>query len=152
MGLSVDSIHSYSIHQSRRVFGAEAPESSPSNCLKNYPGLITVSLKGACQAFKLTHSPVPSSFILTLDRVQVVESFECSHWMWDATRSDKITSLSGTPLRSTSAKEQLGLETGNFDKNVQAWLHCDKVNHHLIRMQCWFSLSPYVFPPYCFRG
>ncbi|XP_056588691.1 neuron navigator 1 isoform X2 [Triplophysa dalaica] len=46
MGLSVDSIHSYSIHQSRRVFGGEAPESSPSNCLKNYPGLITVSLKG----------------------------------------------------------------------------------------------------------
>ncbi|XP_057219195.1 neuron navigator 1 isoform X2 [Triplophysa rosa] len=46
IGLSVDSIHSYSIHQSRRVLGAEAPESSPSNCLKNDPGLITVSLKG----------------------------------------------------------------------------------------------------------
>ncbi|XP_052396633.1 neuron navigator 1 isoform X1 [Carassius gibelio] len=46
MGLSVDSIHSYSINQSRRVLGAEAPESSPCDCLKKGPGLITVTLKG----------------------------------------------------------------------------------------------------------
>ncbi|XP_077060846.1 neuron navigator 1 isoform X3 [Siphateles boraxobius] len=46
MGLSVDSIHSYAINQSRRVLGAEAPESSPCDCLKTCPGLVTVSLKG----------------------------------------------------------------------------------------------------------
>uniref|UniRef100_A0A8C2BWJ8 Neuron navigator 1 n=1 Tax=Cyprinus carpio TaxID=7962 RepID=A0A8C2BWJ8_CYPCA len=46
MGLSVDSIHSYSINQSRRVLGAEAPESSPCDCLKKGPGLVTVTLKG----------------------------------------------------------------------------------------------------------
>uniref|UniRef100_A0A672S9E3 Neuron navigator 1 n=1 Tax=Sinocyclocheilus grahami TaxID=75366 RepID=A0A672S9E3_SINGR len=46
MGLSVDSIHSYIINQSRRVLGAEAPESSPCDCLKKGPGLITVTLKG----------------------------------------------------------------------------------------------------------
>uniref|UniRef100_A0A673GF82 Neuron navigator 1 n=1 Tax=Sinocyclocheilus rhinocerous TaxID=307959 RepID=A0A673GF82_9TELE len=46
MGLSVDSIHSYSINQSRRVLGAEAPESSPCDCLKKGPGLVTVALKG----------------------------------------------------------------------------------------------------------
>ncbi|XP_059397534.1 neuron navigator 1-like isoform X2 [Carassius carassius] len=46
MGLSVDSIHSYSINQSRRVLGAEAPESSPCDSLKKGPGLITVTLKG----------------------------------------------------------------------------------------------------------
>uniref|UniRef100_A0A8C2ISB3 Neuron navigator 1 n=1 Tax=Cyprinus carpio TaxID=7962 RepID=A0A8C2ISB3_CYPCA len=46
MGLSVDSIHSYSINQSRRVLGDEAPESSPCDCLKKGPGLVTVALKG----------------------------------------------------------------------------------------------------------
>ncbi|XP_065142447.1 neuron navigator 1 isoform X2 [Paramisgurnus dabryanus] len=46
MGLSVDSIHSYCINQNRRVLGADVPESSPSDCLRNDPGLITVSLKG----------------------------------------------------------------------------------------------------------
>ncbi|XP_067227954.1 neuron navigator 1 isoform X1 [Chanodichthys erythropterus] len=46
MGLSVDSIHSYGINQSRRVLGAEAPESSPGDCLKKGPGLVTVTLKG----------------------------------------------------------------------------------------------------------
>ncbi|XDV45547.1 hypothetical protein PO909_013633 [Leuciscus waleckii] len=46
MGLSVDSIHSYAINQSRRVLGAEAPESSPCDCLKKGPGLVTVTLKG----------------------------------------------------------------------------------------------------------
>uniref|UniRef100_A0A8C1U696 Neuron navigator 1 n=1 Tax=Cyprinus carpio TaxID=7962 RepID=A0A8C1U696_CYPCA len=46
MGLSVDSIHSYSINQSRRVLGAEAPESLPCDCLKKGPGLVTVTLKG----------------------------------------------------------------------------------------------------------
>ncbi|XP_073731032.1 neuron navigator 1 isoform X6 [Misgurnus anguillicaudatus] len=46
MGLSVDSIHSYCINQNRRVLGGDVPESSPSDCLRNDPGLITVSLKG----------------------------------------------------------------------------------------------------------
>ncbi|XP_016122083.1 neuron navigator 1-like, partial [Sinocyclocheilus grahami] len=46
MGLSVDSIHSYIINQSRRVLGAEVPESSPCDCLKKGPGLVTVALKG----------------------------------------------------------------------------------------------------------
>ncbi|XP_026055088.1 neuron navigator 1 isoform X5 [Carassius auratus] len=46
MGLSVDSIHSYSIDQSRRVLGDEAPESSPCDCLKKGPGFVTVALKG----------------------------------------------------------------------------------------------------------
>ncbi|RXN05499.1 neuron navigator 1-like protein [Labeo rohita] len=46
MGLSVDSIHSYSVNQSRRVLGAEAPESSPCDCLKKGTGLVTVALKG----------------------------------------------------------------------------------------------------------
>ncbi|XP_039545827.1 neuron navigator 1 isoform X4 [Pimephales promelas] len=46
MGLSVDSIHSYAINQSRRVLGASAPESSPCDCLKKGPGLVTVTLKG----------------------------------------------------------------------------------------------------------
>ncbi|XP_073679003.1 neuron navigator 1 [Garra rufa] len=46
MGLSVDSIYSYSINQSKRVLGAEAPESSPCDCLKKGPGLVTVALKG----------------------------------------------------------------------------------------------------------
>ncbi|XP_067302997.1 neuron navigator 1 isoform X5 [Pseudorasbora parva] len=46
MGLSVDSIHSYAINQSRRVLGAVAPESSPCDCLKKGPGLVTVTLKG----------------------------------------------------------------------------------------------------------
>ncbi|XP_051516516.1 neuron navigator 1-like [Myxocyprinus asiaticus] len=46
MGLSVDSVHSYSINQSRRVLGAEAPSSSPFDSLIKGPGLITVALKG----------------------------------------------------------------------------------------------------------
>ncbi|TRY82190.1 hypothetical protein DNTS_000383, partial [Danionella cerebrum] len=46
MGLSVDSIHSYSVNQSRRVLGAEAPEISPTDSLKTGPGLVTVTLKG----------------------------------------------------------------------------------------------------------
>ncbi|XP_066526463.1 neuron navigator 1 isoform X2 [Hoplias malabaricus] len=46
MGLSVDSIHSYTINQHRRVPGAENPESTPSQCLSKGPGLITVTLKG----------------------------------------------------------------------------------------------------------
>ncbi|KAK7131935.1 hypothetical protein R3I93_018484 [Phoxinus phoxinus] len=46
MGLSVDSIHSYAINQSRRVLGAEAPESSPCDCLIKGSGLINVTLKG----------------------------------------------------------------------------------------------------------
>ncbi|XP_052450271.1 neuron navigator 1 isoform X4 [Carassius gibelio] len=46
MGLSVDSIHSYSIDQSRRVLGDEVPESSPCDCLKKGPGFVTVALKG----------------------------------------------------------------------------------------------------------
>ncbi|XP_068072951.2 neuron navigator 1 isoform X2 [Danio rerio] len=46
MGLSVDSIHSYSINQSRRVLGTEDPENSPCDCLQAAPGLVTVTLKG----------------------------------------------------------------------------------------------------------
>lgn len=56
MGLSVDSIHSYSINQSRRVLGAEAPESAPCDCLKKGAGLVTVTLKGE----KLTLSTCPT--------------------------------------------------------------------------------------------
>ncbi|XP_051961511.1 neuron navigator 1-like isoform X1 [Xyrauchen texanus] len=46
MGLSVDSVHSYSINQSRSVLGAEAPSSSPFDSLIKGPGLIAVALKG----------------------------------------------------------------------------------------------------------
>ncbi len=46
MGLSVDSIHSYSINQSRRVLGDEAPESAPCDCLIKGAELVTVALKG----------------------------------------------------------------------------------------------------------
>ncbi|XP_051517746.1 neuron navigator 1-like isoform X2 [Myxocyprinus asiaticus] len=46
MGLSVDSIHSYSINQSGRVIGTEAPSSSPWDSLIKGLGLVTVALKG----------------------------------------------------------------------------------------------------------
>uniref|UniRef100_A0AAR2L1W8 Neuron navigator 1 n=1 Tax=Pygocentrus nattereri TaxID=42514 RepID=A0AAR2L1W8_PYGNA len=46
MGLSVDSIHSYSINQVRRELGDESPDSLPSYFLNKGPGHITVTLKG----------------------------------------------------------------------------------------------------------
>lgn len=56
MGLSVDSIHSYSVNQSRRVLGAEAPESSPCDCLKKGTGLVTVALKGEKLTLSISRS------------------------------------------------------------------------------------------------
>ncbi|XP_036447750.1 neuron navigator 1 isoform X2 [Colossoma macropomum] len=46
MGLSVDSIHSYSINQVKRELGDKSPDSLPSYFLNKGPGLITVTLKG----------------------------------------------------------------------------------------------------------
>uniref|UniRef100_A0A3B1IWH0 Neuron navigator 1 n=1 Tax=Astyanax mexicanus TaxID=7994 RepID=A0A3B1IWH0_ASTMX len=46
MGLSMDSIHSYSVNQVKRVLGAESPDSPPFHCLNKGHGLITVTLKG----------------------------------------------------------------------------------------------------------
>ncbi|XP_030624040.1 neuron navigator 1 [Chanos chanos] len=46
MGLSVDSLQSYTVNQSRRILGGEAPESPPHHCLPPDRGCVTVSLKG----------------------------------------------------------------------------------------------------------
>ncbi|XP_076839892.1 neuron navigator 1-like isoform X2 [Brachyhypopomus gauderio] len=46
MGLSVDSIYSYNVNQSRRFLGSESPASPPCECLNKGSGLITVTLKG----------------------------------------------------------------------------------------------------------
>ncbi|XP_036388972.1 neuron navigator 1-like isoform X2 [Megalops cyprinoides] len=46
LGLSTDSIYSYSINQGKRVLGAEAPDVSPSHCMGKGPSNITVALKG----------------------------------------------------------------------------------------------------------
>ncbi|XP_068598079.1 neuron navigator 1 [Brachionichthys hirsutus] len=46
LGLSTDSIYSYSMGHIRRVLGGEAPESQPSRCMSRGPSGITVALKG----------------------------------------------------------------------------------------------------------
>ncbi|XP_064156159.1 neuron navigator 1-like isoform X3 [Anguilla rostrata] len=46
LGLSVDSICSYSVNQGRRVMGGAGPETTPSWCLGKGPCCITVALKG----------------------------------------------------------------------------------------------------------
>ncbi|XP_040890015.1 neuron navigator 1 isoform X4 [Toxotes jaculatrix] len=46
LGLSTDSIYSYSIGHIKRVLGGEAPETQPSRCMSRGPSGITVSLKG----------------------------------------------------------------------------------------------------------
>lgn len=46
LGLSTDSIYSYSMGHIKRVLGGEAPETQPSRCMSRGPGSITVALKG----------------------------------------------------------------------------------------------------------
>ncbi|XP_058487380.1 neuron navigator 1 isoform X2 [Solea solea] len=46
LGLSTDSIYSYSMGHIKRVLGGEAPEPQPSRCMSRGPSSITVSLKG----------------------------------------------------------------------------------------------------------
>ncbi|XP_069004659.1 neuron navigator 1 isoform X2 [Embiotoca jacksoni] len=46
LGLSTDSIYSYSMGHIRRVLGGEAPETQPSRCMSRSPTSITVALKG----------------------------------------------------------------------------------------------------------
>uniref|UniRef100_A0A7N8X1H3 Neuron navigator 1 n=1 Tax=Mastacembelus armatus TaxID=205130 RepID=A0A7N8X1H3_9TELE len=46
LGLSTDSIYSYSMGHIKRVLGGEAPETQPSRCMSRGPNSITVSLKG----------------------------------------------------------------------------------------------------------
>uniref|UniRef100_A0A3B3Z763 Neuron navigator 1 n=1 Tax=Periophthalmus magnuspinnatus TaxID=409849 RepID=A0A3B3Z763_9GOBI len=45
LGLSTDSIYSYSIGHIKRVLGGEAPETQPSRCMSRGPTSITVALK-----------------------------------------------------------------------------------------------------------
>ncbi|XP_045931978.1 neuron navigator 1 isoform X10 [Micropterus dolomieu] len=46
LGLSTDSIYSYSMGHIKRVLGGEAPEAQPSRCMSRGPTGITVALKG----------------------------------------------------------------------------------------------------------
>ncbi|XP_041836631.1 neuron navigator 1 isoform X2 [Melanotaenia boesemani] len=46
LGLSADSIYSYSMGHIKRVLGGEAPETQPSRCMSRGPTGITVALKG----------------------------------------------------------------------------------------------------------
>lgn len=46
LGLSTDSIYSYSMGHIKRVLGGEAPETQPSRCLSRSSTGITVALKG----------------------------------------------------------------------------------------------------------
>lgn len=46
LGLSTDSIYSYSMGHIRRVLGGEAPETQPSRCISQGSTGITVALKG----------------------------------------------------------------------------------------------------------
>ncbi|XP_061582831.1 neuron navigator 1 isoform X2 [Cololabis saira] len=46
LGLSTDSIYSYSMGHIKRVLGGEAPESQPSRCMSRSSSSITVALKG----------------------------------------------------------------------------------------------------------
>ncbi|XP_029287839.1 LOW QUALITY PROTEIN: neuron navigator 1 [Cottoperca gobio] len=46
LGLSTDSIYSYSMGHIKRVLGGEAPETQPSRCMSRGPSSITVGLKG----------------------------------------------------------------------------------------------------------
>nr|XP_046166554.1 neuron navigator 1-like isoform X6 [Oncorhynchus gorbuscha] len=46
LGLSTDSIYSYSMNHIRRVLGGELPESQPSHCVSKGPSGVTVTLKG----------------------------------------------------------------------------------------------------------
>ncbi|XP_042074947.1 neuron navigator 1 isoform X2 [Haplochromis burtoni] len=46
LGLSTDSIYSYSMGHIKRVLGGEAPETQPSRCMSRGPSSITVALKG----------------------------------------------------------------------------------------------------------
>ncbi|KAM6947813.1 neuron navigator 1 isoform 2-T2 [Lycodopsis pacificus] len=46
LGLSTDSIYSYSMGHIKRVLGGESPETQPSRCMSRGPSSITVALKG----------------------------------------------------------------------------------------------------------
>ncbi|XP_024126965.1 neuron navigator 1 isoform X5 [Oryzias melastigma] len=46
LGLSTDSIYSYSMGHIKRVLGGDAPETQPSRCMSRGPSSITVALKG----------------------------------------------------------------------------------------------------------
>uniref|UniRef100_A0A3Q1HCS6 Neuron navigator 1 n=1 Tax=Acanthochromis polyacanthus TaxID=80966 RepID=A0A3Q1HCS6_9TELE len=46
LGLSTDSIYSYSMGHIKRVLGGEAPETQPSRCMSRSPSSITMALKG----------------------------------------------------------------------------------------------------------
>ncbi|KAK7916438.1 hypothetical protein WMY93_012199 [Mugilogobius chulae] len=46
LGLSTDSIHSYTIGHIKRLLGGEVPETQPSRCMSRGPNSITVALKG----------------------------------------------------------------------------------------------------------
>ncbi|XP_045079850.1 neuron navigator 1 isoform X8 [Coregonus clupeaformis] len=51
LGLTTDSIYSYSMNHIRRVLGGELPESHPSRCVSKGPSGITVTLKGLKEKF-----------------------------------------------------------------------------------------------------
>lgn len=51
LGLSTDSIYSYSIGHIKRVLGGEAPETQPSRCMSRGPSGITVALKGLSRTY-----------------------------------------------------------------------------------------------------
>lgn len=46
LGLSTESIYSYSMGHIKRVLGGESPETQPSRCMSRGPSSITVALKG----------------------------------------------------------------------------------------------------------
>lgn len=54
LGLSTDSIYSYSMGHIKRVLGGDVPETQPSRCMSRGPGAITVTLKGP--SVQLIHS------------------------------------------------------------------------------------------------
>lgn len=55
LGLSTDSIYSYSMGHIKRVLGGEAPETQPSRCMSRGPSSITVALKGLLKMYYLLH-------------------------------------------------------------------------------------------------
>lgn len=56
LGLSTDSIYSYSMGHIKRVLGGEAPETQPSRCMSRGPSGITVALKGLWRSVLVTVS------------------------------------------------------------------------------------------------
>lgn len=61
LGLSTDSVYSYSMGHIKRVLGGDAPETQPSRCMSRGPTSITVALKGlnrSSSTFKLCNKKI----------------------------------------------------------------------------------------------